>query len=184
MGCTMNSKTQIKFENFDKHESTELRDLLATFDNHIMKIAGSKNNSYNTFFKIMSEAKTGKEIINISDSLFNVIDIENLLSKSTFSKIWEYRVNKSPDISLESNIQLSLKYNSEYQAFLKKLAHVKGGLIQDYYENFEIGGDLSPSMVAMVQKQSDLLDINDQNVRLVIAIHYLTLAQQQVNFNQ
>ncbi len=180
IGCSGGSGEQTIFEYFDKRESKELEKLLVAFDDQIAKDETSTNDSYEALLKMMSQAETSKELFYFSDSLFHSIDIAHFLSQNTFGKIWEYKDTKSAMDSENVNSQLFLKYDGAYQQFLKKLAEEEGGVIEDYYQSFEIAGDLSPAMVAMFQKQYTQLDIADERIRLVIAVHYLTLSQSKV----
>jgi hypothetical protein len=181
-GCSTDSKKLIEFDDhiagsFNKEEKKELSTIIYEFEKFIPSQFDNGKEKYLSFFELISNAKTAERIISISDSLFNSYDFKNSLSNETFSKIWEYN-----DISFSKS--LSLKQNSPFTELLKNLASVKGGIIKDYYESFGIAGDLSPSMVAIIQKQYDQLDISDNHVRLVLAIHYLTLSKQKVELKR
>ena len=56
----------------------------------------------------------------------------------------------------------------------------KNNLIaKDYYTTTEMFGTITPSIVAEMIKEYKELDISDVRVRLMIALHYLTLNDEQ-----
>ncbi len=164
---------------FNKSEIQDLAKILKFFDEQIcatQQVDISKlSDCYQSFFERMEEAeKTGSIEIKIPFS-----EQQNLyrqINDSTFNEIWHFgksSYRNSPD-TLRS---ISLKYNSKYVNFLKELG-TDDKIIKNYYDNFKASGGISPSMVASLLVNYDNYNINDIRVRLVIAIHYLTMNDQ------
>ena len=112
-------------------------------------------NSSDSFFK---KIKIDKDL---TDSLFQQID------KSTYNEIWQY----------DSGTQkININTHGEYTNFLKSLSN-SNVLIKQYYERLITAGGISPSMIALVKQNYSELDLNDENIRLFLAVHYLTINQ-------
>lgn len=176
--CSSKSDREIQFKNntfdvFNKEERVDLEVLIRSFENCLGE-STNKEKLYSDFFVEINTITTVGKLLFVIDSIFGEEKIDELISEDTFSKIWIEEVR--PGSKSASKTSLSIDINSPYAKYLKKLAEKKGGIVSDYYDSFIIGGCINPSMVAMVQKQYDLLDINDDEVCLLLAVHYLTLS--------
>jgi hypothetical protein len=177
-GCSLKSDREVQFNNktfgvFDYDEREELAVLINKFEDCIGENV-DKQKLYFSFFSEMNKITSIRKLYLTVDSIFGHEKIHELVSESTFSKIWEEGDNtREKTVSKRS---LSIDLNSPYSEFLKRLAQKKGGIVSNYYNSFIIGGNISPSMVAMIQKQYDMLDIRDDEVCLLLAIHYLTIS--------
>lgn len=88
-----------------------------------------------------------------------------------FSPCWH---RDCPDDTLKC---ITYSYNGKYLTYLEELGN-ENHLIQKYHEAYHFLGDISPTMVASILLDYKNYDIRDIRIRLVIAIHYLTLNDQ------
>jgi hypothetical protein len=158
---------------FTASEIEELSGLLGFFDNQ------TKFQLEDDFFESLSKVEYGSELIAISKRYFNDQGIYAAFTPSLKEKVWvkQYAVEIEEP---ETRSFISLKYKGEYYKFLLEYAKMNGGIIKEYFEGFEIAGDLSPSMVSLVQKKWKDFDLQNDCHRLVIAIHYFTLANSEI----
>lgn len=162
--------------------SSELTDLLKVqhfFDRQISitdKISESNlDESYHHFFQRLAKVNTAGDLLlpinfNKQKEFYQQID------KYTFDQIWLFDslVNMATGDTL---MHIQLNGNGKYLQFLKKLGG-QNKVIKDYVNGLEIAGDISPSMIAVLVKNYSKYDIKDPKIRLMVAIHYLTLNDQ------
>ena len=69
------------------------------------------------------------------------------------------------------------KYNGKYIKFLKSFSkeNIK---VQKYVFSYENIGDISPTMIADIVTNFNEYDRRDERIKLLIAIHYLTLNER------
>ncbi|MEN8123272.1 MAG: hypothetical protein ABFS35_23245 [Bacteroidota bacterium] len=106
----------------------------------------------------------------------NQIQMYDRIDEITFQNIWTFNKSWKPDLpgTLKS---IGIKYNSKYVDFLE-LFGKESEVVNNYYEDLMSCGDISPTMVADVLINHAQYDIQDERIRLLIAIHYLTLNDQ------
>lgn len=93
----------------------------------------------------------------------------SVIKLKVFDEIyWKYN---APELN-------TIKYNftdkSAYLEYLKLVGKNKE-FIKGYAESVELTNDLVPSLVAGFAKNIKKTDLEDENIRLIFAIHYLTL---------
>ena len=164
---------------FDASEINDLQKIQQFFDHQIglNKNSDEKtiHDKYEKFFNDVAETT-------VINNLSLPIDFDqqkefySQLSNTTFEDIWKFgsitRIDSTGGLKY-----IQLNRNGNYLSFLKKLGE-QDKTIANYYKSLEIAGDISPSMVASLIKESDKYNIDDPKIRLVIAIHYLTLNDQ------
>ncbi len=166
-------------------EDTEIRNLskiLQFFEEQIctnQQIDNEKiSDCYKAYLKQLSKAvETGCIEINIpfeeQKKMYKAIDT------STFNQIWYIGKQRFPD-SPKTFKYFTLYHNGKHVKYLKFLKAVgdKNEIIKDYYEALRSVGSISPTSVAHLLKSYQLYDVSDIKIRLIIAIHYLTLNDQ------
>lgn len=164
---------------FDESEIKDLEKILHFFNKQICKTENIENTDvnecYQRFFKRMKEQeKTGEFETEISFQ-----EQENMykqISESTFNQIWVFAESCHPD-SPESLKEIVFNNNGKYLKYLKELGR-KNDLIKNYYESYNSVGDISPTMIGSVLMEYEEYNISDVRIQLLIAIHYLTLNDQ------
>jgi hypothetical protein len=183
-GCTEtsdsleNNKTVKR--NFQESEIKDLKRILDFFETQICEIDGGNGadvlQCYRNFFVRLDSAEASGNI-DPKISFAQQLDLYTQLSDSTFNDIWYFSmVVKRAQTSYDT--LKSVTYNDgKYAAFLKDVGRTHNA-VGKYYSAFEAAGDLSPSMVALLLKLYNDYDITDIRIRLIIAVHYLTLNDQ------
>ena len=113
-----------------------------------------------------------KTLINFSDQK----ELYNQLDENTFNDIWEISWSKKGN-SVDSLQHIQLNGHGKYMDLLKTVGK-QDTVINNYYNSLEIAGDISPSMFADLVRNYENYNINDSKIRLIIAIHYLTINDQ------
>jgi len=163
-------------ESFNKSEIKDLSKIQRFFDQSIgvTDYTNEKEilKAYSDFFKVNTEIEMASEI-KIPFSISAQKDLNNQLDKSFFDEIWIYRetiANNTGDTLTDMELNLSGKF----VAFLKKQG-LQDKKFENYYKTISLAGDVSPSLVAVIAKNFNDYDIEDPKIRLLIAIHYLTI---------
>ncbi len=164
---------------FDSDEINDLQKILTFFESQICKTENISSNNvkkcYESFFMRMEKAEeTGNIDIKISFdtqlTLYEEIDSATFYQLWTFNRSWR---RDSPD-TLKS---MTYNYNGKYVKFIKAFGE-EDRVVNDYYESFQAVGDIGPNMVARILKMYKDYDTDDIRIRLLIAIHYLTMNDQ------
>lgn len=160
---------------FNNNEINELNKVVNFFNNSICKSENLDTTDilecYNQYLKRMSKA-TSLEEISTCISYQKQINLMQELKSETFNQIWEHQKiwNKTSD-----TIWIySLKHESKYVDFLEELGK-KNPKINQYYKRLKTSNDLTPSMIVDVLHNYNQYDTKDYNIRIFLAIHYLTL---------
>ena len=106
-------------------------------------------------------------------------ELYNSISKSTFDEIWEFGKATYPDTGLELK-NLGSKYNGKYQKFLTEFGK-NNPEVKNYADRLIEAGDFESVgwLQQSIYKNPKEFDLEDPNIQLLIAIHYLTLNDQQ-----
>ncbi len=165
LSCSKEQKLENLNGIFSETEFQELNFLLQDFDNILI----DESQTYST--KIAYWEFSQRVVENNSVPIINGIDSlgQSVLKYKVFDKIWW----KYKDSELNT-----VKYNfadkSNYLEYLK-LVGKKSDFINDYAERLESANDLVPSVVAGFARNIKKTDLENENIRLIFAIHYLTL---------
>jgi hypothetical protein len=181
MSCNTEKQISLSDDNTIKtvFNSSEINDLLKiqNFFDKSIGLADNKNQTdlikvYTDFFKLNSEIEKAADL-ELPIDFKNQKVLYNQLDKTTFDDIWSIgwsmKMNSSDTLK---NIELNR--SGKYAGFLKSLGD-KDSMVNKYYNSLELAGDISPSMISDLVKNYDNYDIKDPKIRLLIAIHYLTL---------
>src|SRR5690606_37030705 len=98
------------------------------------------------------------------------------ISDSTFNQIWCLGKSWKRD-SPDTLKHIGLRYDGKYSEFLKSFGK-ENKVIQGDYQTFEDAGAISPSMVAGLLFNYEDYDVRDIRIKLIVAIHYLTMSDQ------
>lgn len=164
---------------FSPGEIEDLSKILSFFDQQIsMRDKGSEKSpdeSYQRFFKELSEVKTTGDL-SIPIDFKKQNDLYTELNESTLKQIWSYGwIVKWGTTDTLKNMQLNR--DGKFAKFLKKSGE-NNRVIKKYAESLEIAGEISPAIIGDLLKNYSNYDMNDPKIRLMVAIHYLTLNDQ------
>ncbi len=131
---------------------------------------------YKDFFKKMENwEQTGNFELNIS---FNKqLKMYSQISESTFQEIWTFGKSIYRESPQDTFRTVSINLNGKYLIFLKKTGR-KDEVINQYYESIFAAGDLTPSLITGLLVNHRYYNIEDIRIKLIVAIHYLTLNDQ------
>lgn len=163
-------------ETFNATEIDDLLKIQSFFDKSI-GLTVTKNQkeiikAYTDFFQLNSEIEKVADLdlpINFNDQK----KLYNQLDKKTFEDIWS--IGWSTKMNSNDTLKnVELNRHGKYVEFLKTLGK-QDSIIDKYHNSLEVAGDISPAIVADLVKNHDNYNIKDPKIRLMIAIHYLTL---------
>lgn len=156
---------------FSKTEISDLLKIQHFFDKNIGLDKANKQKKldevYSKFFLKNSKIDQ-QEDLKLSIRFDNQKELYTQLDKKTFNDIWK--------VSSKSK-RLSLNPKGKYASLLKEVGK-KDSVINNYYNGLQRVGDISPSIVSDLLKNYKNYNIKNPKVRLMIAIHYLTLNDQ------
>ena len=165
--CVNSKESEIENPNgiWTEPELVELNSLVSEFDQILIS-------------EYKSESIT-KAYVEFSNSALNDMAIPDLIgydkinsvakNLKIFDKIWKKHTD-----SITNKNHFSLKYNSNYQKYLKGVGE-NSEMIKDYADKFEYTGDIAPSVVAFLLQNIEKIDLNNKTTRLILTIHYITL---------
>lgn len=101
------------------------------------------------------------------------------ISKSTFDEIWDLCKSTYPESGIELS-EICSKYNGKYQKYLIELGR-HNETIKKYADRVTGAGDFSLFQLSYweIMKNKKDLNLNDPNIQLIIAIHYLSLNDEE-----
>ncbi|MBN1768348.1 MAG: hypothetical protein JW842_07520, partial [Prolixibacteraceae bacterium] len=161
---------------FNKNEIVDLSEILIFFE---QSIGLSENYTDDEFQKAYSDFFSLNKEIGMSSELrfsFDYSDTMNLLGKIdtlTMNEIWENKLVRTK-MSKDSTYVFKINFNGKYMKFLQRLGE-QNRKIENYYNTIKVASDITPALVADIALNYKDYNIYDPKVRLVIAIHYLTL---------
>ena len=188
-----NHKADIIFKGSDFFEQTEikqLQQLLRLFDAEVCKAANLASNDYlpcyDVFFQ-QTEQAADEGRIDTGISIESINEIMNQIPKGLKDKIWIwgtsfiYKGDNIPRATAQRDTVPTLLLNIA-GAYVKSLEKEVGPMDEGanfYVNRFLQVGDISPSMYQDVFKNYSKYQIQYEQVRLLIAIHYLTILYNQ-----
>ncbi|WP_117882797.1 hypothetical protein [Aureibaculum luteum] len=165
-------------ETFNKSEIKDLQHILDFFNNEICNSNyGNINECYlNYCLEIITQfEKTGTFNSNLNfekqRKLYSKID------NNTFNEIWVFQKNLPLNERKDTLKNLELNYEGKYRNFLNEYGK-ENIEIKKYDESYNVSAGLSPSMFAEMAENYELFKITKLKTKLVIAIHYMTLNDQ------
>jgi hypothetical protein len=165
-------------EVFSTSEISDLNKILTFFESEIcsdLTEVTDVNVCYANFFSTLRSAvEEGEFPIDINFDKQR--EMYNELNDSTFANIWT--INKSLKYKSKDTLQsISYLYNGKFANLLERTGK-DYPIIEGYSESFKEAGDITPSITANFIKNPSKLNLNDPSVKLIVAIHYLTLNDQ------
>ena len=171
------SKAELK-NNFSTEQISDLNKITDFFKNQICE--NNKSDFKSCFSKILPDLlENGWQPILEKVDFEQQKELYNSISKSTFNEIWEFGKATYPDTGLELK-SLGSKYNGKYQKYLTELGK-SNAEIKKYADRLIAAGDFE-SMGLLQQRiynNPKEFDLDNPNVQLLIAVHYLTQNDQQ-----
>ena len=173
----MNSDALIK-KTFNK---SEIKDLQKIFDFFNSEICASNYEKLNEcYLHYCLGIKSQIEKTTDFNTNLNYKKQENLYSKihnNTFKEIWNYQKSLPINERKDTLKFLGLNYEGKYRKFLNEYGK-ENKEIESYAESFNVSAGLSPSMIAELSFNYESFNIYEMKTKLIIAIHYLTLNDQ------
>lgn len=177
-GCDLSSQSINCLNEIDYFSQVEKSDLNKISNYFASKICDewkfeSEVECYNKVFRRFKEnPKFDFSILGIEYVDFKKF-YSSEIEESTLDLIWSETklINYELNDSTES---VTLNYSGKFSQFLKKVGE-RNDLLKGYYEQLISVGAISPAMIAQMQMNYDLLNFENCNDRLIVAIHYLTL---------
>ena len=180
------SSSTVESQNLDSNKSlnkyftdTEVLDLNNIILFFEQSICASDNTDislthqcYISFFKRMEKCiDTGDFDIKISYQ--NQRELYNQILESTFNQIWSLSQERK-FIGNDKVPVITFNYSGNYIKFINTLGK-ENEIISEYADSYSSAGDITPGMIAMILVNYNRIDITDARMKLVVAIHYLTL---------
>lgn len=165
---------------FTKVEIEDLEDILTFFSDQICTVEQLDTNYIkNCYFSYCERLKVESTETGIID-LKIPFDKQRILYKtiddSTFYQIWSFGTYLTQNTS-EPLVGIQLNPHGKYAAFLKSLGQEYQN-VNEYYNDLVATGDIAPSMTAELLINYNDFNLPDQRIKLLMAIHYLTLNDQ------
>jgi len=183
MACKSPEKVNnsfLKESSFSDHEIHQLTLLLENFDRAVCEIENQKTNKlercYQSLFeKLKEQQKAGIISIGFDEELQNSLysNIDGDLSKELWTTL--YSIKNKGEVHQDTLITKVLNVQGKFFQFLEKEVAKDYPIIQENVEALNKTGAMTPTFVADVLMNYDQLSIEDERVRLFIAIHYLGL---------
>lgn len=171
---------------FSESETEEIIDLLHSFDQEICKIENLENENvsacYRSFFeRIKREIEDGDYEIGISEAGQKAM--VGALSQELREEFWRAgrsiinrRIpNDDSGRTFPDTVQSIYFADGKYLKFLEEEVSGKNPQVKQYVDNLRRTMGISPSVFADVVFNYKAYDVKDERIRLLIAIHYLTL---------
>jgi len=181
IGCSQdegirNNETVLKV--FSPSEAEGLEKICDFFTNVICDTT-KETNPADCYSNYMADLKAETPLIGAYPYLFSKIEQDDFfesIDSDLFSEIWRM----DDVISGEDNntwIELGLNNRGKYAEYLELLGE-EFVSIKEYHDDLMYGGLLTAAAQAKVLMFPENYDVNDARIRLVIAIHYLTILYQ------
>jgi len=102
------------------------------------------------------------------------------ISKSTFDEIWDFCETSYFNPNEIKVQEICAVYNGKYQKFLADLGN-SNPRIAEYLKRIQASGDYSSMDIQhwdVLKINKKYFDLNDPNIQLILAIHYLSMNDQ------
>lgn len=188
--CNINSKRLLEDSAvkaiFSSEEIASLNLIVAYFDEIIIAKTGTQNvgEAYSYYFKVLSNVMNGEELsLEYYNALARPEDadtlIEVLKNNGIFDEIWFYssfgRYNTRTGQNIDSaGVSLQINQSGKYMQLLGRLGN-EDIIFKGYYDGIMSSSDPSPSVNAGIFSSYDKVDFRKEAVRLVWAIHFITM---------
>jgi len=186
-GCTSEKKNLLKDNNtFTVKETAQLNSFLEDFDNTIAKIqeTGSSDietNYYSFFERLRNQSKDG--ILNIGIDQESQNRLEARINKDLTDELWSrmYYNNVRSEALQDSCFRNIIHSRGKLFQFLETEVAPDYPVIHADVEKLRIAGETSPPLIATILFHYENYNIQDDRVRLFIALHYMGLNRDNLN---
>lgn len=170
IGCKQETQIYNQEAFWTQQELTELQEIVTRFDNSLMEVYNTSTvtAAYNAYSQAAMASLKGNSMIPVHPAMD--IPIESM---GVFHKIWAKYISDSLE-----NASINLNPYGIYFKYLKALPK-SPAIVNSYINSFELAGDLQPSFVLEFADKAVTMDYTDINMRLVFAVHYLTLMNRK-----
>jgi len=181
--CTFESNSDLSSDilikkTFNKSEIKDLQKILDFFNNEICNSDYKKlNQCYENYcLEIISQIEK-TVAFNTNLNYEKQRDLYNKISNNTFKEIWRFQKSLPIYERKDTLKYLVFNYEGKYRKFLNEYGK-ENYAVKNYAENYNVSADLGPAMIAELSMNYKSFRINELKTKLVIAIHYLTLNDQ------
>lgn len=189
ISCSIKEKRKLESDSiitsvFNKTEIQDLQTILNFFNKQICEnedFDGQNiNNYYQDFMKrLKSESIESNGTIYLEIPFEEQLKMYKRIENSTFNEIWLFGKSFPLGSSTDTLKSIFINHSGKYPKFLKEVGK-KDSIINIYQEQLSNSGDISPQMFSSLLMGYENYNIKDIKVRLVIAIHYLTLNDENL----
>ncbi len=165
-------------EVFKPQEIEDLTNLLHFFESQICELSHKNETNIQACYKGYRELRETAHLrstLDLNISYNKQLELYERMDPSTIDALWtHYKTIFHHNNQADTLQELTYELNGPYVQFLKELGR-SNTIINDYYETLVATGGISPAMEGMVMY--DLIDskLDKVEVRLMIAIHFLTI---------
>ncbi|MFY7709405.1 hypothetical protein ACOSQB_02155 [Tenacibaculum sp. MEBiC07804] len=163
---------------FSKNEIDDLQKVFDFFNNEICNSNNQKlNECYNNYCLEIRSQIEKNVVFNTGLNFEKQKKLYEKLRNSTFKEIWSFQQSLPIRERKDTLKYLGLNYNGKYRKFLNESGN-ENKAIKNYAQAFNVNADLGPSMIAELGMNYKTFNTQDLKTKLIIAIHYLTLNDQ------
>ena len=175
------AKDTLITSNFTDKEMEGLKTVLSFFDRLLMKKynANSPAKAYAAFMKNQAQTKSWKELYKHADLVDQKTLVEFLsgINETTFYNIWMDNTYQHPETG-EVLFVMGLSPNGHYKDFLQDMARITESL-NSYQVVVLIDQRVTPETAREFVNTYKQLDYSRQSVRLLVAVHYISLMAEK-----
>ena len=181
LGCSQGSginNNETVREVFSSSEAEGLEEIHDFFTDLICEKT-DKSNPVDCYEAYMSDLKAETPTTGVYPNLCSKSEQDEFFKSvdpKLFSEIWRYE-NVNGGENNSSWIEIEINNQGRYAEYLELLGKESPG-IRDYYDGIMMGGAITASVQTSVLMFPENYDMQDSRIRLVIAIHYLTICYQ------
>ena len=162
---------------FNIQEINNLEKILDFFTEQICELEGIENHNvidcFNSYCKNLKEMSAASGSIDINLSLDEQKRFYDNIQQSTFNQIWHYEKTWIPNTT-DTIFEINIDPKGKYAKFLKSMGQ-EYDKVDEYFNNLESSGGICPSMISELLMNYQEFKFNDERIRLLFAIHYLTI---------
>lgn len=168
-------------EKFSAVEITDLKELLLFFDN--LTVSQTKTSTLDSAYTLYldklryNDSRTDFEKKIMTNSFQVDSFMKGYKSKHIFEEIWKVEFGHK-EKGFEDSYELIPNIHGKYIYVINKAIN-SNPIFTQYKETLRMSGAIPPSIIAGFQKYKDMLNFNNEVVRLVVAIHYISIISTQ-----
>ncbi|MEL7248864.1 MAG: hypothetical protein AAFO03_10610 [Bacteroidota bacterium] len=171
---------------FTKAETAKLNTIIDLFESTICQ-EGTKDyeQCYTTFGERFFDTQKNSYFEETFTQTFHD-RLSEELGEDLFKEIWFHTTAGQGPISKQdtpSATVIEVSPREKYAQFLKEVAEDHES-IGAYESRLQTMGSISPTMVANVYQNLNEFDLADKRIRLILAVHYITLIDQALDLQK